>query len=137
MALHRGFDRTRIEPWTAGLVNAFTRSRRGAFASIRRLRRFGRNYAGVMEHYDVLLSPTVAHPAPPLGYLATNHAFETHRDRIRAFAAFTPVANAAGAPAISLPLGRSSSGLPIGVQLAGARGADRIVLELAQALMSE
>jgi amidase len=135
VALHRGFDRTRIEPWTAGLMGSFARGRGAAFAAIRRLRRIRHTYAGVTERYDVLLSPTAAHPAPPLGHLAPDHSFETHRDRIREYAAFTPVANAAGAPAISLPLGRSASGLPIGVQLAAARGDDRTVLELARALL--
>jgi amidase len=39
--------------------------------------------------------------------------------------------NVCGAPAISLPLGRSSSGLPIGVQASGALGADGLLLEVA------
>ncbi|MGH7337346.1 MAG: amidase family protein, partial [Myxococcota bacterium] len=38
MTLHRGFDRSRIEPWTAGLIDAFTRRRRDTFAATRRLR---------------------------------------------------------------------------------------------------
>jgi amidase len=32
---------------------------------------------------------------------------------------FTPLFNTTGQPAISLPLGMSSSGLPIGIQLVG------------------
>jgi amidase len=137
VTMHRGFDRTRIEPWTAGLVESFRRGRRAALAAIRRLRGFARAYAHVMQQYDVLLSPTVAQPAPPLGHLAPDLPFDTHRDRIRAFAAFTPIANAAGAPAISLPLARTAAGLPIGVQLSAARGDDRTVLELASALLAD
>jgi amidase len=135
LTIHRGFDRTRIEPWTAGLMDSFVRGRRAAFAAIRRLRGVARTYARVMEEHDILLSPTLPQPAPPLGFLATDLAFETHRERIRNFAAFTPVANAAGAPALSLPLGRSAAGLPIGVQLLAARGNDRTLLELAQTLL--
>ena len=135
VTMHRGFDRARIEPWTVGLIDSFRRRRRAAFAAIRRLRRFARTYADVMQQCDVLLSPTVACPAPPLGHLAPSLPFETHRERILRYAPFTPAANAAGAPAISLPLARTASGLPIGVQLAGARGADRTVLELANALL--
>jgi amidase len=41
----------------------------------------------------------------------TDH-FETHFERLRAYAAFTPAANAAGAPAISLPLARQRVGTP-------------------------
>ena len=134
VTMHRGFDRTRIEPWTAGLIDSFRRGRRAAFAAIRRLRRFARTWAREMHRCDVLLSPTLAQPAPPLGYLAPDQAFESHRERIRTYAAFTPLANAAGAPAISLPLGRSAQGLPIGVQLTAARENDAMLLELAQAL---
>jgi amidase len=134
VTMHRGFDRTRIEPWTAGLIDSFRRGRRGAFAAIRRLRRFARTWARAMKRCDVLLSPTLSQPAPPLGYLAPDQAFESHWERIRTYAAFTPLANAAGAPAISLPLGRAANGLPIGVQLAAARGDDRTLLELAQTL---
>jgi amidase len=133
VTMHRDFDRTRIEPWTAGLARTFTSNRRGAFAAIRRLRRFARRYAQVMERCDVLLSPTVAQPAPPLGHLATDH-FETHFERLREFAAFTPMANAVGAPAISLPLGETASGLPIGVHFAARRGDDALLLALARTL---
>ena len=87
-----------------------------------------------MARHDVLVSPTVASPAPPLGYLAADLPYATGFDRIRAYAAFTPLQNAAGAPAISLPLGRSATGLPIGVQFAAARGRDVLLLELARAL---
>jgi amidase len=134
VTMHRDFDRTRIEPWTAGLINSFRRGRRAAFAAVRRLRRFARTWARAMERCDVLLSPTLSQPAPPLGYLAPDQAFESHRERIRTYAAFTPLANAAGAPAISLPLGRSAQGLPIGVQLVAARGNDATLLALAQTL---
>jgi len=133
VTIHRGFDPTRVEPWTAGLIDTFKRDRRAVLAAIRRLRRFARSYARVMERCDILLSPTTAHPAPPLGHLSTDH-FETHFERLRAYAAFTPIASAAGAPAISLPLGATAAGLPIGVHLAARRGDDRTLLELAQVL---
>ncbi|MBI3201800.1 MAG: hypothetical protein HYZ29_09685 [Myxococcales bacterium] len=43
----------------------------------------------------------------------------------------TPLQNAAGAPAVSLPAGQSSLGTPIGVQLAAAQGRDQLLLEVA------
>ena len=45
--------------------------------------------------------------------------------RILEWVSFTPLQNATGDPAISLPMGMSSKGLPIGVQLAAAQGYDR------------
>ena len=46
----------------------------------------------------------------------------------------TSIAGLAGAPAISLPL-CYPSGLPLGVCLVGARGADERLLELARQLI--
>ena len=52
-------------------------------------------------------------------------------ERLVQYAAFTPLANATGAPAISLPFGSSDEGLPIAVQLWAAHGDERTLLELA------
>jgi amidase len=132
--LHRGFDGTKIEPLTHGLIRWFTRNPLAHATAIFRLRRFAQTYAQVMEHHDVLVSPTAAQPPPQLGYLGTDLRFETAFERLRAYCQFTPIQNAAGAPAISLPLGRTASGLPIGVQFAAARDRDRTILQLAQAM---
>jgi amidase len=134
LMLHRRFDSSNVEPWTAGMARTFSSRPSATFAAIRRLRRFARTYAGVMRSHDVLLSPTTAEPALALGQLATDLPFETVFERLRSYVPFTPIHNAAGAPAISLPLGQSGSGMPIGVQLAAAPGDDRTLLELALAL---
>ncbi|MCZ7680131.1 MAG: amidase family protein [Sandaracinaceae bacterium] len=131
---HPGFDASRLEPWTRGLAAYFSREPRVAFAGIPRLRRFGATYAALMRRFDVLVSPTLGEPPPPLGHLAPDLPFETKFERLVRFAAFTPIQNIAGAPAVSLPLGRTSSGLPIGVQLAAAVGGERTLLELARSL---
>ena len=54
--------------------------------------------------------------------------------RILEWIAFTPIQNATGDPAISLPMGSTSTGLPVGVQLAAARGYDRRLVEVAYEL---
>ncbi len=63
--------------------------------------------------------------------------FEELFDRLIRYASFTPVNNASGSPAISLPMGMSSNGLPIGVQFAAAHGDERTLLELAYALEAD
>jgi amidase len=128
---HRGFDRSKVEPWSSGIAGYFLGNKLLALAAVRRLRHFSRTFTERMGRHDVLVSPVLAEPAPPLGYLATDLPFETMFERLRAYAPFTPIHNVSGAPAIALPLGRTASGLPIGVQLAAARGADRTLLELA------
>jgi len=46
-------------------------------------------------------------------------------------APFTAVFNCTGQPAISLPLARSASGLPIGIQFAAPYGREDLLLSLA------
>ena len=48
-----------------------------------------------------------------------------------AFSSFTPALNVRGAPGISLPMGFSKSGLPMGAQFAAPWGMERTLIELA------
>ncbi|HEY1982680.1 MAG TPA: amidase family protein, partial [Xanthobacteraceae bacterium] len=55
-------------------------------------------------------------------------------DRIVGYAAYTPVHNTAGTPAMSVPLGMSANGLPIGSQFAAAKGNEALLYALAYEL---
>jgi amidase len=132
--LHRGFDSAKLEPWSLRMAQTFLEQPRGCAEAILRLRGFQATYAEWFRRFDVLMCPTVASAALPIGHLATDFPYETVRARLRTFTPFTPIQNASGAPAISLPLGRSASGLPIGVQFAAACGEDALLLSLALSL---
>ena len=71
---------------------------------------------------------------PELGWLDPAQAYETVIERLLEWVSFTPLQNATGDPAISLPMGTSAEGLPIGVMLAAAHGYDRRLLEVAYEL---
>jgi amidase len=129
--LTRRFDTRKVETLTSGLARTFTRAPWDTLRATRRLRRFAAEYAKIFERFDVLVSPTLAELPPKLGWISTEAPFEEWFDRIRAYVPFTPLQNAAGAPAISLPLGRAENGLPIGVQFAGPFGGDGMLLSLA------
>jgi amidase len=131
VVFHWRFDRRKVEPWARDLAAYFAKAKLAAISAIMRLRRFTKTFGEVMSRYDVLLSPTTPIPAPRLGHLAPDVAFETLLERMREFVAFTLLYNTSGAPAISLPLGRSRDGVPIGVQFGSAHGEDRKLLELA------
>ena len=89
------------------------------------------------DGWDLLLSPTVAEPPPPLTEFENNPEHPTApMRRAGVFAAFTPPFNMSGQPAISLPLHRNADGLPIGVQLAGAYGREDILIRVAAQLES-
>jgi amidase len=102
--------------------------------AIGRLHRSHRISKRFFADYDVVLNPTVAMVTPELGWLHPEQPYETVIERLMDWVAFTPLQNATGDPAISLPMGTSSGGLPIGVQLSAPRGYDRRLIELAYEL---
>ncbi|HEY8515531.1 MAG TPA: amidase family protein [Candidatus Binatia bacterium] len=90
------------------------------------------------EQFDVFLCPTTITPPPKVGYIdpCRLEPKELNRRQATTFG-FTPPFNFTGQPAISLPLGWSADGLPIGMMFA-ARYADeatllRIAAELEEA----
>ena len=125
-----GFDGKRTEALTKGLSSMFVQQSTRVPGSIRRLKRAAEGPEEIYERVDVVVSPTVAHPAPPIGYLGPDVPVHDQLVRILQFASFTAPQNVSGAPAVSLPLARSTSGLPIGVQVAGPRGSEARLLSV-------
>lgn len=125
------FEPRKLEPLTWQLARYFRRNILKFPAALWRLKRGPKTYAQVLSDYDLLLSPTLGQPPPPLGYLRPDLPFADAWQRLRNYAAFTPTANICGTPAISLPLHRTAEGLPIGIQFAAGYGEERRLLELA------
>lgn len=100
--------------------------------AVNALHRTARALGRFFTRYDVLLSPTTAEPAPPLGVLSGGgRTLDDFYDRFWAHAPFTCAFNASGGPAMSVPFGRSEAGLPIGVHLGAAFGRDGLLFSLA------
>ncbi len=78
---------------------------------------------------DIWLSPTVSTVAPPVG-LACGDGELGFRNAAP-LGGFTAPFNLTGQPALSLPVGLSRDGLPLGIQLAGRLFEDGTVLALA------
>jgi aspartyl-tRNA(Asn)/glutamyl-tRNA(Gln) amidotransferase subunit A len=81
--------------------------------------------AKTFEKCDVIITPTTPIPAPRIDAL--------NPTVIGALGRFTRYFNLAGVPAISVPCGFTSDGLPIGMQIAGARLDEVTVLRAAHA----
>ena len=64
---------------------------------------------GLSATYDVVLTPTLADETPRIGHLDPTADYEQIMDRLIDWVAFTPLQNATGDPAISLPLARVGS----------------------------
>lgn len=78
---------------------------------VRRLIR--KDYDAAFEKVDVLLGPTTPRPAFKLGE-KINDPVQLYLEDL-----FTVGANLAGIPALSIPIGQTRSGLPLGLQLQG------------------
>jgi aspartyl-tRNA(Asn)/glutamyl-tRNA(Gln) amidotransferase subunit A len=93
-----------------------------------------RRVGALLQRFDFLLSPALSRPA-----LAVDHdafepitiAGETAGSIRAAWYPYLWPFNLSGHPAVSLPCGWSSDGLPIGLQIVGPWHADRRVLALA------
>ncbi|MEA2208024.1 MAG: amidase [Solirubrobacteraceae bacterium] len=106
-----------------------------AIAATTRLQQFARRLVAFLEPYDALLTPALAERPLPLGVLDT-HVQDPMSTFTRSglFTPFTPIFNATGQPAISLPLYDGADGLPLAVQLVGRPAGEAQLLALATQL---
>ncbi len=82
--------------------------------------------------FDLLLTPTIAVPPPPIGYLSE----PGQGGRVFELLQYTAQFNVTGQPAISLPMHMSADGLPVGVQLVAAYGREDLLIRVAAQLES-
>jgi len=101
------------------------------------LQRVAREFARFFLKYDVLLTPTLGEPPTTLG------TFDSPPEdplrglrRAEAFVPFTPICNATGQPAMSVPLYWNAQGLPVGVHFIGRFGDEATLFRLAAQLES-
>lgn len=96
-----------------------------------------RTVAPFFQQYDLLLTPTNARVPQPLGTYNANDAgldFESFNRHFFSFSPFTSLFNMTGQPALTLPLARTATDLPIGMQFAGRWGDEATLLAIAAQL---
>ena len=144
-----------LATWVSGLLGGRIAGPELSLA-LRTMERQGRAIGRFFEDYDVLVTPTLAEPPVAVGSLGLGageralleplarlgagrvlHALgaidKAAADAFR-FTPFTPLFNASGQPAMSMPLHRSPAGLPIGVHFVGRPAEDGSLLRLARQL---
>lgn len=132
--LDKSFDPELLDNLTKGLAKHASRHAYRMPRSLSRL--WGSQFVTkrFFKKYDAILTPTLGHVTPPLGHLKPNQDYETLIAKLIDWVSFTPLQNASGDPAISVPAGLSKAGLPIGVHLSAEQGHEARLLELAYEL---
>src|SRR5262249_39583677 len=93
-----------------------------------------RQMLDALGRYDVLLAPTAPCPAPLIAALAAPlQSRQEAAQRFFARRSYTTPASLAGVPALSVPCGFTTGGLPIGLQLIGRRFEEATVLRAGHA----
>lgn len=91
-----------------------------------------RAFAGVFAGVDLVMSPvTPCLPQPLRTFDVRSSDWKTFIGRVMAASVFTHPANAAGIPAMSVPMEQSDDGLPIGIQFLAPYGAEALLLSVA------
>jgi amidase len=95
----------------------------------------GRQMAAFHTRYDVLLTPALAMLPPKLGWIDMMlDDVEEYWRRVFAFSPFTVWFNISGQPAMVVPLGQMTDGLPLSVQLVARYGDEATLFRLASQL---
>jgi amidase len=124
-----------LEPWTIGLAErreAITPTELGrAYEAIAAS---GNALAAFHQDWDVVLCPATRSAPLQLGALGPERPFDELWAATFEHVDFTPLHNLTGVPALSLPLGMSDDGLPVGSHFSAAHGGDETLLALAAQL---
>ncbi len=88
----------------------------------------------ILQRYDALLCPTMAVTAPPVGGKDTDYGTDDAQGRYRALDLTSVFNFVSQCPALSVPAGFTSDGLPVGLQIVGRRFDDLSVLRIGAAL---
>jgi len=122
-----------LEPVNAAWVREAERHSALDFAqAVNEIRRAGRSVGRSFERFDVFLTPCAASPPPPVGLLAClDDDVNAFYERFWNHGPFTAIYNGTGCPAMSVPMGCSVDGMPLGAHFGAALGQDGMLFALA------
>ena len=121
-----------IRIWEAGIGTSF--SARAKMQVV--FNTTSRGFGAFFQDWDVILTPVVALSTPLLGetqFTTLSAEPDVHvwfANLWRQFP-YTPLANLAGIPGLSMPLAAQANGLPLGIQALAAQAGDGLLLQLA------
>lgn len=101
--------------------------------AVSKMQVIARKIVSFFDNFDVLVLPVYMHPPIRIGEWE-NLSFEETLDKIIRWVGPCPCANASGLPAIAIPVGFDSNGLPIAIQLIGRPADEATIIALAARL---
>lgn len=121
-----------LEPFTVGLKNTFRDNKLRLPKSLSHLKKAAsKTESDLAQKYDIVMTPVSTITTPKIGYFSPKLDYDEVCKRASDFATYLPLFNISGSPTISIPMGTSSEGMPIGLQFAAPHGQDKLLLELA------
>ena len=128
----RSSGRPAFEPFTRRLAEwSMQRSQADLVAAKTLLQGMAHAAGDFLEGHDMMLSPVLGAPPVTLGTFDQNAPWEELTDALFRYVAFTPLANFAGLPAMSVPLYWTDGELPIGSHFTARLGDEVNLLRLA------
>jgi aspartyl-tRNA(Asn)/glutamyl-tRNA(Gln) amidotransferase subunit A len=100
--------------------------------ALRELTEFNQGVRG-FDSFDVVLGPTVPVAAPPIAELEALDSAALRQYELRYLLKNTYPFSSLWWPSVSVPCGFTREGLPVGMQISAAPGADYVALRLAHA----
>ena len=123
-----------LEPFTRVLVDAAAKfSGVDVIEALKALERAAQAFGPFFDDYDILLTPTLSQPVPPLGLLDTRDVAAMYANASR-YSALTSPFNISGQPALSLPLAIDGDAMPIGLQFVARFGGEDVLIRLGSQL---
>jgi amidase len=134
-ALYGVDDPSLLEPMNRALAEAAHRTASPEYAlAVAAIQSYARRVVAFWQDVDILLTPTLARPPVPIGWVLEPDDPWEQFQRGYAFTPFTPVLNATGQPACSVPFAWTDDALPVGVQLVAPPAGEAVLLRLAAQL---
>ncbi|MFI0843814.1 amidase [Mesorhizobium sp. IMUNJ 23232] len=106
-------------------------------SDVEAVRQMGRAIAMDLDAYDIFLTPTLTHLPRPVGFYDMSMTDLDAYNDLWSDGVFMFPFDMSGQPAMSIPVGMSKSGVPIGVQAVGRYGDEATILALATVLEQE
>jgi amidase len=128
-------DIERVEPRNRPLVRSLARLTVVDHARwVEQVRAAAAEFLRFWGTYDVLVTPTAGMVPPSVSWAPWDQSPEDHMATFMSFPNFAQPFNLSGQPGLNVPTAWSEGGLPIGVHLAGRRGDDLLLLQVAAQL---